>query len=120
MVFCRASASILTIVQKARDLSFQFDRLSHVGERSGVFEKLALDFGRQRAPSHDDGRAQIFENFLFFGERLFELQFFGGRGGAAFILPARDRGGLERVRLGLLIFSGGHPLNVGCFVGVYQ
>jgi hypothetical protein len=120
MVFCRPSAGILTIVQEARDLPLQFDRLPHVGEGSGMFEELALDFGRQRTPSHDDGRAQIFQNFLFFGESPFEFQFIEGRGGTAFILPARNRCGEMVASIGLLIFSGGHPLDVGWLTALYQ
>jgi len=85
-----------------------------------MFEKFALNFSRERAPSHDDGRTQIFENFLFFGESPFEFQFIVGRGSTAFILPTRKRCGEMVASIGLLIFSGGHPLHVGWLTALYQ
>ena len=53
----RSNAIIFMIMQEARNLPPQHDRLPEIGEGSSVFEEFALDFGWQSAPSHDDGRA---------------------------------------------------------------
>ena len=101
------------VVQEARDLPLQLGRLSEIGEGRGVFEKFALDFCGKRAPSHNDGRSQTFENFLVFGESLIDLHV-QGRGGATLILPPCDRRGMVVTWISLMIFPWGHALNMGC------
>jgi hypothetical protein len=49
-------AVILVIMQEARNFSLHVIRLLEVGEGCRAFEELALDFGRESTPSHDDGR----------------------------------------------------------------
>src|SRR5678816_2563325 len=51
-------AVILVIMQEARNFSLHVIRLLEVGEGCRAFEELALDFGRESTPSHDDGRPE--------------------------------------------------------------
>jgi altronate hydrolase len=57
-------------MQEAGDLSLQLGHFRKVDERRRAFEELPLNFGRESAPSHDDGCSQTFNNLLFFGEKL--------------------------------------------------
>ena len=67
-------------MQEARDLALRRSGLRDVGQRSRVFKEFPLDFGRKRAPSHDDGRSQTFQDFLVFGGSLINLQICGRLG----------------------------------------
>jgi hypothetical protein len=116
----RSNAVILVIVQEARNLPLQLGRLSEIGEGGSVFEEFALDFGWECAPSHDDGRSQIFQNFLVFGEGLIDLHLREGRGGATLVLPPCNRCGVVTAKISLMIFSGGHFRYMGCISDVYQ
>ena len=70
----RLIAVILVIVQKARDLSLRRDGLRAIGEGGRLVEEFPLDFGRETAPSQDDGRSQTFQNFLVLAESPINLQ----------------------------------------------
>jgi hypothetical protein len=63
-------ALILAIMQEAGDLSLQLGHFRKVDEGRCVFEELALDFGREGAPSQNDGRSQTPGYLLFFSEDL--------------------------------------------------
>jgi hypothetical protein len=112
-------------MQKACDLSLRRGCLREVGEGSRVFEELPLDFGRKSAPSHDDGGAKTFQNFLFLRLSLIILQICrrlgrplgvhvirnsrariasGGRGGAKLAVPPRNGSGLMAY-VSLMVFS---------------
>jgi len=82
--------SLRLLVEKARDLALELCRLPELSERSGVIEELALQFGGQRAPAHDHGRSEIFENFLFFGCRRAFLPARQECRRAAFVFPAGE------------------------------
>src|SRR5580704_3768992 len=66
--YLRFRLVVLMLVQEPGDLSSQRRRIQEIAHRSGRVEKLALKFGRQRVPLHDDGGAQAAKNTLFFGD----------------------------------------------------
>jgi hypothetical protein len=57
-------------MQEAGDLSLQLGHFRKFDEGRCVFEELPLDFGRESAPSQNDGRSQPSKDLLFFGEDL--------------------------------------------------
>jgi len=116
----RSNAITFMIMQEARNLPPQHDRLPEIGKGSSVCEEFALDFGWQSDPSHDDGRAQIFENFLFFGESLIDLHVRQGRSSATLVLPPCNCCSMVRARISLTIFTGGHLTYMGCMTAIYQ
>jgi hypothetical protein len=112
-------------MQEVRDFVLRRSCLREVGQRSRVFEELALDFGRKNTLSYDDGRSQTFKNFLVVPGSLIKFQIClrlghplgahllryshtriasSGHGSATLVVPPGN-GGRVMAQISLMVFS---------------
>ena len=74
MVLVVRAPSSLCLMQETRDLALRGSCLREIGQRSGVFEEVPLDFGRESTPSHHDCRSETVQNMLVFVGILIDIE----------------------------------------------